>query len=202
LAEEAAPNVRPLGPRILRGRFVALEPLQPEHEGGLRDAAGPQTFRYFVQPDFDSWHARAQAPDAHRLGFAVRRLCDGALLGSTSYFDMTVADGRVEIGSTWYAQEARGTAANPEAKLLLLANAFAAGYHCVVLRTCSRNARSRAAILKLGAKQDGILRAAVWMPPSAERDGYFRDSVFYSILASEGPRIRAGLESRLAAFPA
>jgi RimJ/RimL family protein N-acetyltransferase len=130
----------------------------------------------------------------------VRRLSDGALLGSTSYFDMTEADGRVEIGSTWYGEAARGTAVNPEAKLLLLANAFAAGYHCVVLRTCSRNTRSRAAILKLGAKQDGILRAAVWMPPAPGRDGYFRDSVFYSILADEWPGVRAGLEARLAAW--
>ena len=104
---------------------------------------------------------------------------------------------RVEIGSTWYADEARGTAVNPEAKLLLLENAFAAGYHSVSLRTCSRNARSRAAILKLGAKQDGILRAAVWMPPGPQREGYFRDSVFYSILADEWPGVRARLEARL-----
>jgi len=122
------------------------------------------------------------------------------VLGSTSYFDMSEADGRVEIGSTWYGDAARGTAVNPEAKLLLLANAFDAGYHCLVLRTCSRNARSRAAILKLGAREDGILRAAVWMPPSPSRQGYFRDSVFYSILADEWPAVRAGLEARLAAF--
>lgn len=194
----AALKTRPLGPQMLRGRFIALEPLRPEHEEDLRHAAaGVETFRYFVQPDFESWHARAQAPDPHRLAFVVRRLADGAVLGSTSYFDMMEADGRVEIGSTWYAPAARGTQVNPEAKLLLLANAFAAGYHCVVLRTCSRNARSRAAILKLGAKEDGILRAAVWMPPAPQRDGYFRDSVFYSILADEWPAVRARLEARL-----
>lgn len=196
----AAPVVRPLGPRLLRGRFVALEPLQPEHAAELLQAAGPDTFRYFVQPDFDAWLSKARQPDPRRLPYAVRRLVDGALLGSTSYFDMAETDGRVEIGSTWYAEQARGTAVNPEAKLLLLANAFDAGYHCVVLRTCSRNARSRAAILKLGAQQDGILRAAVWMPPSPQREGYFRDSVFYSILSDEWPRVRAGLEARLAAF--
>jgi RimJ/RimL family protein N-acetyltransferase len=198
----AAPNVQPLGPRRLRGRFIALEPLQPDHEAGLRQTAGPETFAYFAQPDFDSWWAKTQR-DRNRLCFAVR-LADGALLGSTSYFDMAETDGRVEIGSTWYADAARGTAVNPEAKLLLLANAFDAGYHCVVLRTCSRNARSRAAIRKLGAKEDGILRAAVWMPPSPQRapglqGGYFRDSVFYSILAAEWPGVRAGLEARLAA---
>jgi RimJ/RimL family protein N-acetyltransferase len=198
-----APKTRPLGPRVLCGRFVALEPLRPEHEDALRQAAaGAETFRYFAQPDFESWHARARKADPQRLAFVVRRLPDGVVLGSTSYFDMMEADGRVEIGSTWYASAARGTQVNPEAKLLLLANAFESGYHCVVLRTCSRNARSRAAILKLGAKEDGILRAAVWMPPAPGRQGYFRDSVFYSILADEWPGIRAGLEARLAAFPA
>jgi RimJ/RimL family protein N-acetyltransferase len=196
----AAPKTRPLGPRVLRGRLVALEPLLAEHEEALRHAAaGVETFRYFAQPDFASWYARARAPDPRRLAFAVRRLADGMLLGSTSYCYITEADARVEIGSTWYAPEARGTEVNPEAKLLLLANAFEAGYHCIVLRTCSRNARSRAAILKLGAKQDGILRAAVWMPPAPGRDGYFRDSAFYSILADEWPAVRAGLEARLAA---
>jgi RimJ/RimL family protein N-acetyltransferase len=199
----AAPDVRPLGPRVLHGRFVALEPLTPDHGEELRRAAEADTFRYFATPDFESWYAKARRDTgASRLCFTIRRLSDGVVLGSTSYFDMVEADGRVEIGSTWYAQGARGTCVNPEAKLLLLANAFASGYHCVVLRTCSRNARSRAAILKLGAKQDGILRAAVWMPPSPLREGHFRDSVFYSILAAQWPQIRAGLEARLAAFPA
>ncbi len=188
----------------MRGRVIVLEPLQPAHEAALRDAAGPDTFRYFAQPDFDAWWARALAPDPNRLAFVVRRLADGAVLGSTSYCDMAPKDGRLEIGSTWYAAAARGTAVNPEAKLLLLANAFDAGYHCIVLRTCSRNARSRAAILKLGAREDGVLRAAVWMPPSPLRppsleNGYFRDSVFYSILAPEWPAVRAGLAARLAA---
>jgi RimJ/RimL family protein N-acetyltransferase len=197
----ATPSVSPLGPRTLRGRFIALEPLAPAHADELRRAAGPGKFRFFATPDFESWHAKARQDDpAHRLSFAVRRLADGALLGSTSYFDMAEADGRVEIGSTWYGEAARGTAVNPEAKLLLLTNAFEAGYHCDVLRTCARNARSRAAIRKLGAKEDGILRAAVWMPPSPERDGYFRDSVFYAILATEWPGIRMGLERRLAAL--
>jgi RimJ/RimL family protein N-acetyltransferase len=79
----------------------------------------------------------------------------------------------------------------------MLETAFAAGAHCVYLRTCSRNARSRAAILKRGAKEDGTLRAAMWMPPSSLREGYFRDSVFYSILVEEWPSVRARLEARL-----
>ena len=181
---------------------MLLEPFQPAHGEELRSAAAKDTFRYFPTPDFESWHAKAlQEPVNRRLCFTVRRLTDGAVVGSSSYFDMAEQDGRVEIGSTWYADAARSTAVNPEAKLLLLGNAFDAGYQCVVLRTCSRNQRSRAAILKLGAREDGILRAAVWMPPSAQREGYFRDSVFYSILAAEWPAVRAGLEARLAAYP-
>jgi RimJ/RimL family protein N-acetyltransferase len=190
--------VQALNIRPLRGQFVALELLRPDHEDELRRAATPEAFRFFVQPDFDAWFARTQKPGEERITFVVRRLTDNAVVGSTSYFPD--AEWRVEIGSTWYTSEARGTAVNPEAKLLLFGNAFEAGYHCVVLRTCSQNLRSRAAILKLGAKEDGILRAAVWMPPSAMREGYFRDSVFYSVLASEWPQVRRDLEGRLRTF--
>ena len=190
----AAPQVAPLGPRSLHGGAIALEPLTASHHAGLRAAADGETFRYFATPDFGSWLAKAVADTAKgtRICLVLRNLADGAILGSTSYFDIAEKDGRVEIGSTWYGARARGTAVNPQAKLLLLRNAFEAGYHCVVLRTDAKNARSRAAILKLGAKQDGILRAAVWMP-----QGYFRDSVFFSILAEEWPAVRAGLEQRL-----
>jgi RimJ/RimL family protein N-acetyltransferase len=191
----AGPSVSPLGPRLLQGRWIALEPFDTSHEASLRRATDAETFRYFPTPNFDSWLAKVVADTAEgtRICFVARNLADGAILGSTSYFDAVEKDGRVEIGSTWYGAGSRGTKVNPEAKLLLLSNAFDAGYHCVVLRTDSKNARSRAAILKLGAKQDGILRAAVWMP-----QGYFRDSVFFSILADEWPSVRAGLERRLA----
>jgi len=200
MTARSAPQVKPLGPRILPGRFVTLEPLQAGHRDELFHAASPDTFRYFPTPDFESWYAKARQGREPRHCFVLRQTRDGAVLGSTSYFDMSEKDGRVEIGSTWYSEKARGTAVNPEAKYLLLANAFDAGYESVVLRTCSRNACSRAAILKLGAKQDGILRAAVWMPPGPAREAYFRDSVFYSILAEEWPNVRANLEARLAAF--
>ena len=193
----AGPGVTSLGPRVLRGRTVVLEPFQPEHLAELRRIATDETFRYFPTPDFASWSAGLQG-DA-RISFTVRRLPDGAAIGSTSYLDIAPAHARLEIGSTWYVTEARGTAVNPEAKLLLLGNAFDAGYNCVALRTDSRNARSRAAILKLGAHQDGILRGHVWMPPGGARsEGYFRDPVFFSILAGEWPGVKAGLEARLA----
>lgn len=192
----AGPGVTALGPRVLRGRTILLEPFRPEHLADLRRIATDETFRWFPTPDFESWSAGLQGPA--RLSFTVRRISDGAVIGSTSYVDVAPAHARVEIGSTWYVAEARGTGVNPEAKLLLLGNAFAAGYNCVALRTDSRNARSRAAILKLGAKQDGILRGHVWMPPGGvRRTGYFRDPVFFSILAGEWPAVKAGLEARL-----
>jgi RimJ/RimL family protein N-acetyltransferase len=195
--EDGGPSATALGPRILRGRTIVLEPFQPDHLAELRRAATDETFRYFPTPDFDSWSAKALA-DRNRLCFTVRRAGDGAAIGSTSYSDIAPAHARVEIGSTWYVAEARGTTVNPEAKLLLLGNAFDAGYNCVALRTDSRNAPSRAAILKLGAKQDGILRGHVWMPPGGARDeGYFRDPVFFSILASEWPDVKAKLGQRL-----
>lgn len=194
----AGPGVTALGPRILRGKSIVLEPFQPEHLAALRRAAPDETFRWFPTPDFESWSAKLLGDGPARLCFTVRRLADGAVIGSTSYSDIAPGNARVEIGSTWYVAGARGTTVNPEAKLLLLGNAFDAGYNCVALRTDSHNAQSRAAILKLGAKQDGILRGHVWMPPGGARThGYFRDPVFFSILASEWPDVKAGLEKRL-----
>ncbi len=178
---------------------LALEPLAARHHAGLRAAAGEDTFLYFVTPDFDSWLNRKPGRRDRRN---KAQLCHPAaqrwrLVGSSSFCELAPVDRRLEIGSTWYAAQARGTAVNPAAKFLMLQAAFAAGAQCVYLRTCSRNQRSRAAILKLGAHEDGIQRAAVWMPPSPLREGYFRDSVFYSILADEWASVRAGLEARL-----
>jgi N-acetyltransferase len=195
--------VEELGPRTLTGHFAALEPVEDRHHDGLRRAGGdPEMFRHVISTAnasrFDAWidHVRAGMAKGERIAYAVRRLGDGVIVGSTSYLDIQPKDARVEIGATWYAPTARGGPVNPEAKLLLLQNAFGAGYNCVFLKTDSRNAQSRAAILKLGAKQDGILRGHLWR----EDAGYFRDTVYFSILAEEWPGLRAGLEARLAAF--
>jgi RimJ/RimL family protein N-acetyltransferase len=196
-------RVRPLGPGILTGRFVALEPVEPRHHAALRlGASDASLFRHIPAggnaSNFERWidHVARATDSGERLAFAVRRLSDGAIVGSTSYLDILPHDARVEIGATWYVRAAQGSAVNPEAKLLLLGNAFDAGYNCVFLKTDSNNARSRAAILKLGARQDGILRGHMWM----EDQRYFRDTVFFSILRSEWPGVRAGLEQRLAQF--
>ncbi len=196
-------DVLPLGGKVLTGRFVALEPLEERHLADLKVAgSNPALFRHVPAggnaSNFERWmrHVRHGTKSGERLAFVVRRLKDGAVVGSTSYLDIAPRDARVEIGSTWYVEGAQGSAVNPEAKLLLLKHAFEARYNCVFLKTDSNNARSRAAILKLGAKQDGILRGHMWM----EDQGYFRDTVFFSILHNEWPQARAGLEQRLASF--
>jgi RimJ/RimL family protein N-acetyltransferase len=196
-------QVEELGPRTLTGHFTALEPIEERHLDALQQASGdPELFRHVLitanASNFEDWigHIRAGTARGERIAYAVRRLGDGAIVGSTSYLDIQPSDARAEIGATWYVPTAQGGPVNPEAKLLLLENAFGAGYNCVFLKTDSRNARSRAAILKLGAKQDGILRGHLWR----DEAGYFRDTVYFSILTDEWPSIRTCLEARLATF--
>lgn len=188
--------------RVLKGRFVQLEPIAPKHKDELRAAANdPAIWRYMPingASDFEAWwkNANDEMAGGGRIPFAVRRLTDNTMLGSTSYMNIVPAHARAEIGWTWYAPAAQGTVVNAEAKLLLLANAFeACGYHRIELKTDSTNARSRAAILKLGAREEGIFRGHMWMP-----HGYWRDTVWYSILADEWPAVKSRLEARLAAL--
>ena len=193
--------VASLGPRTLAGRFIALEPLKPRHHDGLLQAAAdPDIWTYIPIDPREGFAARLpwmvkENADGRLITFVVRRLADDAIVGSTSYLNMAPGDARVEIGFTWYTAPARGTMVNPQSKLLLLENAFGAGYNRVEFKTDARNARSRAALLKLGAREEGILRGHMWMP-----QGYFRDSAYFSILASEWPDVRAALEKRLAAY--
>ncbi len=193
--------VASLGPRSLIGRFLSLEPLEERHHDDLiRAAADPETWRYMPFDVSQGFASRLpsfvdEMAKGNPLTFVVRRHADGAVVGSTSYLALSPENARVEIGATWYVAQARGGAVNPEAKYLLLGNAFAAHYNRVEFKTDSKNARSRAALKKLGATEEGILRAHMWMP-----QGHFRDSVYFSILASEWPRVKAALEARLSAF--
>ena len=195
--------VTSLGPRTLRGRFVALEPLEDRHHADLiRAAEDPDLWRYIPIDGSKGFAARLpwlieEIASGRYVTFAVRRLSDGAIVGSTSYLAITPLDAKVEIGFTWYVAGAQGGAVNPEAKYLLLSNAFAADYNRVEFKTDAKNLRSRAALRKLGAKEEGILRGHMWMP-----QGYFRDSAYFSILAAEWPNVKAQLEARLAAFAA
>ena len=193
--------VTSLGPRTLRGRFIVLEPLEQRHHEALIAAADdPDLWRYIpidMRGGFANrlgWFVDEMAR-GNQITFVVRRLSDGAIVGSTSYVAISPENARLEIGATWYVADVQGSFVNPEAKYLLLANAFAADYHRVEFKTDAKNARSRAALAKLGAKEEGILRGHLWMP-----QGYHRDSVYFSILAPEWPSVRAALEARLQAF--
>lgn len=123
------------------------------------------------------------------------RLLDGVVLGMTTYMNIDPILPRMEIGSTWVRSSARGTGTNVDAKLLMLRQAFFDDWECpaIEFRTHWMNAQSRAAIERLGAKLDGILRSH-----TRTRNGALRDTCVYSITASEWPAVRAGLESRLA----
>jgi RimJ/RimL family protein N-acetyltransferase len=190
-----------LGPRVLSGAHVALEPLAPEHREALKKAASdPALWRFLPMngaADFAAvWDAAmAEIQSGSRIAFAVRRFSDDAIVGSTSYLADVPQHGRVEIGWTWYTREAQGGVINAECKFLLMRNAFeTCGYNRVEMKTDSTNLRSRAAIKKLGAQQEGTLRGHMW---NAGR-GYWRDTVYYSVLADEWPAIKAKLERRIA----
>jgi RimJ/RimL family protein N-acetyltransferase len=187
-------------PPILEGDHVTLEPLQPEHGEALLSAAadgelwnlwftsvpGPETVRSYIAKAIADREAGTAMP------FLVRD-ASGEPVGSTRYFRMDPEIPSLEIGYTWYAQRVQRTALNTEAKRLLLGHAFDAMACTVVeLRTHVMNTRSRAAILRLGAHFDGILRRQMRMP-----DGHLRDTAVYSILDVEWPDVRRNLDFRL-----
>ena len=189
-------------PITLSGQHVSLSPLLAEHAPALGLAAEdgalwrmfytsvptPATAADYVQT------ALQQQASGWAVPFVVRD-ASGDVVGTTRYCNIDSANRRVEIGWTWYAQRVQRTALNTEAKLLLLTHAFevlAAG--AVELRTSFMNHRSRAAIARLGAKQDGILRNHMLMP-----DGGYRDTVVFSIIATEWLAVKRNLQFLLEA---
>jgi RimJ/RimL family protein N-acetyltransferase len=191
-----------LEPVTLAGDLVTLEPLRPDHHDELVAAAGDGRL-------WELWYTSVPSPETMRtdiadklarraagevLPFTVRRNDTGRALGMTTYLNVEPEVPRLEIGSTWTAGSAQRTGVNAESKLLLLTQAFdVLGCLAVEFRTHWHNAQSRAAIARLGAKQDGVLRNHRRMP-----DGSLRDTVVFSILDSEWPAVRAGLRHRLA----
>jgi N-acetyltransferase len=186
----------------LEGRGIRLEPLTPDHHDDLAAAASDGRL-------WELWFTSVPKPDqvatyiataldgqqaGHMLPWAVRDLATDTIVGSTRYHDIVPAIDRVEIGYTWYAARCQRTHVNTTCKLLLLAHAFDAVKCDVVgLRTDNFNFASQRAIERLGAKKDGVLRHH-----QARRDGTVRDSVMYSILATEWPDVKRHLELRLA----
>ena len=186
--------------RELIGRHVRLEPLEERHREPLRAAADdPRIWEHTVSeargPGFDDWFSGAMtARDrGHEIPFAVRLVASARVVGSTRFLDPVPRHKRVEIGATWYCPDVWGTVVNTESKLLLLRHAFdVAGANRVELCTDVLNERSRAAIAKLGAVREGVIRAHMVV-----RRGRVRDSVLYSITRTEWPAVEATLEGRL-----
>jgi RimJ/RimL family protein N-acetyltransferase len=190
----------------LEGTHVALSPLQASHADGLRAAAADGalwTLRYTSVPGPDEDEAEAyiatalaQRDAGTALPFVVRDAA-GDIVGSTRFYDIDRSVPRVKLGYTWYATRAQRTALNTEAKLLLIDHAFDA-WKCeaVVLETSHENLRSQQAILRLGAKRDGVLRAHM-----RHRDGTLRDTHVFSILRHEWPALADALRRKLESHP-
>jgi len=188
-------------PVTLEGHGVRLEPLRGDHADGLSAAAADGKL-------WELWFTSVPAPvdiavyiadalagqlQGHMLPWAVRDLATGTVVGSTRYHDIVSNVDRVEIGYTWYAASRQRSHVNSACKILLLSHAFdSLGCQVVGFRTDNFNFRSQRAIEALGAKKDGVLRHHF-----RRRDGTVRDSVMYSILASEWPHVRRHLLWRL-----
>ena len=188
-------------PTVLEGKFVRLEPLEPKHYPGLYTSLEPLELGFVAAPTYwaaDSLEAFSAGIrwESNRIPFAVLSKKTGEVIGSTSFLDPSEAHRGVEIGATWLHSSQHGQATNPEMKLLMLEHAFGAkGAIRVQLKTHHENLRSQRAIEKLGATREGVLRNHMIYP-----DGSLRHSVYFSILDTEWPRVKAGLLERLEAF--
>ena len=188
-------------PVTLSARGVDLVPLTLDHEAGLRAAATdgelwklritsvpePENTRKYIED------ALAMREAGNRFAFAVLESATGKVLGCSSYHDIVPAVKRVEIGWTWYGQSSQRSHVNTTAKLLLLTHAFEVlGCHVVGWRTDNFNFKSQAAIERLGAKKDGVIRGH-----ALRRDGTIRDTVMYSLRSGEWPEVKAQLLHQL-----
>lgn len=186
---------------VLTGRHVRLEPIAETHREGLRAAASDDSLWTYmpikaVGEAFDDWFdgSRGMQERGEEIVFTVIRLDDDRIVGSTRFLALAPTHERLEIGHTFYARDVWGTVVNPECKFLLLEYAFGAmGANRVELKCDPANARSRAAIAKLGATFEGILREHLILP-----SGRKRDSAMFSILKRDWPEVSQGLEARLA----
>lgn len=184
----------------LSGQYVDLEPLSEAHIEPLQNAV-------LDGRSWEIWYASVPKPDemagyvrvamakaeAGDLAYAVRSKESNKIVGTTRYYNVDAANRRAMLGYTWYSSSVRRSPVNTECKLMLLENLFEASSAIAVeFRTHFFNRKSREAIERLGAKQDGVLRSHQIM-----RDGSLRDTVVYSIIAAEWPAVKMNLESRL-----
>ncbi|WP_316228921.1 GNAT family protein [Bradyrhizobium sp. SZCCHNR1070] len=184
----------------LRGQHASLQPLSPAHHDALVEAVKDGEL-------WKLWYTSVPSPETmakeieRRLGLQAAGTmlpftvfdAEGRISGMTTYMNVDAANRRVEIGSTWYAKRVQRSALNTQCKRLLLAHAFEA-LDCIAVefRTHFFNHQSRRAIERLGAKQDGVLRSHQVAP-----NGTLRDTVVFSIIASEWPTVKAHLDHQL-----
>ncbi len=188
-------------PVTLAGSLVRLEPLRREHLEELIEATRDGQM-------WDRWYTSIPQPGAmaaniderlamqrsgSMLPFTTIRQADGVVLGGTTYCDIQLSVPRVEIGYTWNRASAHGTGTNVESKLLLMTHAFET-LSCAAVKFSTHwmNKQSQVAIERLGAKQEAVLRA-----DKRDSEGRLRDSVVYSVIATEWPMVKAGLQHRL-----
>ena len=192
-------------PVTLEGQYVRLEPLQKAHLQGLGEIGlDPELWRWIPTPVRTTEEMAAYIETALEeqargvsLPFALVEKSSGGEIGSTRFANIDCTNRRVEIGWTWVARKWQRTAINTEAKYLLLRHAFETlGCIRVELKTDSLNERSRAAILRIGAREEGIFRNHM-----ITASGRIRHTVYFSIVDSEWPGVKARLESMLAWRP-
>lgn len=186
--------------RPLEGRYVRLEPITPAHEEALKASidCDPEAWEIMsvngCGEGFETFWAQTlgETQRGERIGYAIRRKSDGRIVGTTSFLAIRPLHGGVEIGATFLHPDARSGPVNPETKLLLLDHAFDSGAVRVEFMVDVRNARSQAAVTKLGAQKEGVLRRhkITWT-------GHVRDTAVFSIIDTDWPAVKARLEFRL-----
>ena len=188
--------------RTMENRFARLEPFTESHREDLRAACNADAsvwtdlYPYSMAGEhFDPMWARMKTDLAAGRSIHWAVMVDGKCVGITCYSSYDLPNATLEIGGTYYHPDYRGGATNPAAKRLIMGDAFASGARRVVFRVDAINARSRAAVLKLGAAQEGILRQdrVTWT-------GRIRDTVIFSVLNDEWPGVRDKLDARLSTF--
>jgi RimJ/RimL family protein N-acetyltransferase len=183
----------------LGGRHIRLEPFEVDLKEEVRSAIDCDVEAWAIMPinptgaGFENyWTVACGAPVNERMAYAIRRRLDGRIVGMSTYCTSLIDQGGVEIGTTFLHPDVRGTVVNPESKLLMLDHAFDSEDLRVQSRVDTRNLRSQAAVQRLGAVREGVVRRdrLTWT-------GFVRDTVYYSILNDEWPDVRAQLTSRI-----
>ncbi len=184
---------------VLEGDFIRMEPFSPDLKEEVRAAVDCDPDTWAIMPmnpmgaGFETyWAVACGAPRNERMSYAIRRRSDSQVVGMSSYYTALADQGGIEIGTTFLHPNVRRGVVNTEAKMLMLKHAFDAGAARVQFRVDIRNARSQAAVARLGAVREGVLRRdrLTWT-------GHIRDTVYFSILDSEWTAVQDQLMARL-----